>query len=177
VVGGDVPRIIVGVHGSVSSLHALRFAVAEARLRGGVLYSVIAWSAPGGDMVDRMSPVPHLRRVWRANALARLRSAWNDALGGVPADVPAHLMAEQGLPGWVLTGLATDEHDLLVVGAGRGGPVRRLTHRSVPRYCLARAECTVLVVPPPALARGLDHGVLPRVFRHRRVMHDLLHNR
>jgi nucleotide-binding universal stress UspA family protein len=177
VAGGDIPRILVGVHGSVSSLHALRFAVAEARLRGGVLYSVIAWSAPGGDMVDRRSPDPRLRRVWRTNALARLRSAWDDALGGVPDDIPVHLMAEQGRPGWVLTGLASDEDDLLVVGAGRGGAVRRATHRSVPRYCVARARCKVMVVPPPVLARGLDHGVLPAVFRQRRIMHDLLHDR
>lgn len=175
--GGNVPRIFVGVHGSPSSLHALRFAVSEARLRCGILYSVIAWSAPGGDMIDRVSPQPHLRRFWRDSALLRMRSAWDEALGGVPDDIPVRFIAEQGQTGWVLTGLADSEDDLLVVGAGRSCAVRRLVHRSVPRYCVARARCQVLVVPPPPLAHGLDHGVLPAAFRHRRAMHDLLNQR
>lgn len=175
VVDGYIPRIFVGVNGSVGSLHALRCAVGEARRTGGVLYSVIAWSAPGpgGDLLDRRVPEPHLRNAWRAAALGRLRGAWDDALGGPPDDLPVHLLAEQGRPGWVLAGLADSDDDLIVVGAGRTGPL----HRSVPRYCVARARCRVLVVPPPPLARGLDHGVLPAAFRHRRVVHDVLRDR
>jgi nucleotide-binding universal stress UspA family protein len=173
VLDGNVPRIFVGVHGSVGSLHALRGAVTEARRTGGVLYSVIAWSAPGGDMLDRRIPDAHLRHAWRHAALRRLRAAWNDALGGVPDDLPVHLLTEQGRPGWVLTGLADTEDDLIVVGSGRRG----LAHRSVARYCVAQSRCPVLVVPPPALARGLDHGVLPAAFRHRRALHDVLHHR
>jgi nucleotide-binding universal stress UspA family protein len=170
---GGVRRIFVGVHGSVGSLHALRRAVDEARLRDAVLYSVNAWTPPGGETLDRRVPEPHLRRVWVAAAMRTLRAAWDDAMGGVPADVHVFLRAERGRPGWVLTGLATLDTDLIVVGAGRSGPLRRLTHRSVARYCVARAECRVLVVPPPPLARDLDHGVL----RHRRAVHDLLDDR
>ena len=169
-VGGSVPRIFVGVHGSVGSLHALRAAVAQARADGGVVYSVVAWSAPGGDMLDRRVPEPHLRSVWRHAAWERLRAAWEQALGGVPEDLPVRLLAEQGRPGWVLTGLADRDDDLIVVGAGRSGTL----HRSVSRYCVARAHCPVLVVPTPDFARGLDHGMLPASFRHRRALHDLL---
>lgn len=175
----NIPRIFVGVSGSIGSLHALRCAVAEARRTNGVLYSVLAWSAPGpgGDLLDRRVPEPHLRNVWRATALRRLRDAWDDALGGLPDDLPAHLLTEQGRPGWVLTELADSDDDLIVVGAGRTGSLYRTAHRSVPRYCVARARCRVLVVPPPALARGLDHGVLPAAFRHRRALHDVLRDR
>jgi nucleotide-binding universal stress UspA family protein len=173
VADGGVARVFVGVHGSVGSLHALRRAVAEARLRDAVLYSVIAWTPPGGETLDRRAPEPHLRRVWVTAALETLRTAWDDALGGVPTDVPVYLRAERGQPGWVLTGLANLDTDLLVVGAGRGGRLRRLAHRSVARYCAARAGCGVLVVPEPPLARRLAHGVLPAL-RQRRAVHDLL---
>lgn len=150
-------RIFVGVNGSVSSLHALRRAVAEARLRDAVLYSVIAWTPPGGETLDRRTPEPHLRRAWLTAALCTLRSAWDDALGAVPDDIPVYLRGDRGHPGWVLTELADRDDDLIVVGAGHGGPLRRATHHSVARYCVARAVCPVVVVPPPPLARQLSH--------------------
>jgi nucleotide-binding universal stress UspA family protein len=175
VAGDDVPRIFVGVHGSVGSLHALRCAVDEARRRDGIVHSVIAWTPPGGEMLDRRSPEPHLRRIWMAGAGRRLRAAWDEALGGVPADVPVHLAVVRGPAGRVLTGLADRDDDLLVLGAGRGGSVRWTPRGAVPRFCVRRAVCRVLVVPLPALARGLDHGVLPSL-RRRRAMHDLLND-
>ena len=173
---GGAARVFVGVHGSVGSLHALRRAVTEARARHAVLYSVIAWTPPGGETLDRRLPDPHLRRVWTSAAMRVLRAAWQDALGGVPGDLPVHLLAHRGRPGWVLCGLADAEDDLVVIGAGRPGPLRRATRHSVARYCCANATCGVLVVPPPALARTLDRGVLPASLRHRRAMHDLLHH-
>jgi nucleotide-binding universal stress UspA family protein len=176
-VDGDGSRIFVGVHGSVGSLHALRCAVAEARRRDAVLYSVIAWTPPGGEMLDRRSSDPHLRRVWVSCALRVLRGAWQDALGGIPDDVRVFLRAHRGQPGWVLSGLADSEDDLIVVGTGRSSLLHRVTHHSVARYCCAKAVCGVLVVPPPALARTLDHGLLPASLRRRRAMHDLLQDR
>lgn len=168
VVDGGIPRIFVGVHGSIGSLHALRRAVAEARERRGVVYSVIAWRPPGGDLLDRRVPAPDLRRYWTTTVLMSLRAAWQDAFGGAPDDVPVHLLAERGRPGWVLTGLADSEDDLIVVGAGRPGPMRRL-RPSVARYCVAKASCPVLVVPPSPLDRQLGH-------RHRWEIGDLLDN-
>lgn len=157
-IDGERRRIFVGVHGSIGSLHALRRAVAEARLRDAELYSVIAWTPPGGDALDRRAPEPHLRRVWLTAAHRTLRRAWDEALGGVPDDIPVHLRGDRGHPGWVLTELADREDDLIVVGAGRGGSWRRVTHHSVARYCVARAVCPVVVVPPPPLARELGHA-------------------
>jgi nucleotide-binding universal stress UspA family protein len=172
----DVPRVFVGVHGSIGSLHALRRAVDEAREREAVLYTVIAWTPPGGEMLDRRTPEPQLRRLWSANALRTLRAAWNDARGGIPTDVRVHLRADRGQPGWVLTELADQPTDLIVVGAGCAGPLRRKTHHSVARYCVTHAGCGVLVVPPPPLARTTAHRVLPAALRQRRALHDLLKN-
>lgn len=151
----------------MTSLHALRSAVDEARRRDAVLYTVIAWRAPGGDMIDRAAPEPHLRRVWRDIAMRTLRTAWDEALGGLPDDLPVHLLAERGRAGWVLTELADRDDDLLVVGAARRPSLPR---RSVARYCVARARCAVLVVPPPPLVRHLDHNAL----RRRRAVHAVV---
>ncbi|HEX3647287.1 MAG TPA: universal stress protein, partial [Pseudonocardiaceae bacterium] len=155
------------------SLHALRRAVDEARLRDAVLYSVIAWTPPGGDTLDRRVPEPHLRRIWVSAALRTLRAAWDEAMGGVPSDVHVFLRAERGQPGWVLTGLAALGTDLIVVGAGRGGALRRVGRHSVPRYCTTKAACGVLVVPAPPLARQFEHGVLPGL-RQRKAVQELL---
>ena len=53
-----------------------------------------------------------------------------------------------GKPGTVLTGLARQDSDLLVIGAGRRAPLR-LPGSPVSRYCLAHAHCPVLAIPPP----------------------------
>ena len=44
-----VRRILVGVHGSLGSLQALRYAAAEARERDVPLIPVIAWTPPVGQ--------------------------------------------------------------------------------------------------------------------------------
>ena len=56
------------------------------------------------------------------------------------------------------------DYDVLVVGAGRQGMLARLPFSKVSRYCLAHAQCPVMAVPPPALARELTHGRLAWAF-------------
>jgi len=56
-----VRRIIVGVHGSLGSMQALRWAAEEARGRQVPLVPVIAWVPPGGDLAERSHPSPLLR--------------------------------------------------------------------------------------------------------------------
>lgn len=51
--------------------------------------------------------------------------------------------------------LACRPDDLLVIGAGRRGPLGRIRGGQVSRYCLAHATCLVLAVPPPALAEDM----------------------
>ncbi|KAA2250997.1 universal stress protein [Solihabitans fulvus] len=148
-------RIVVGVDGGPNSLQALRRAVEEARSRGALVESVLAWTAPGGELVDRRSPSPHLRQLWTADAQERLRTAWDEALGGPPADLAVRLTVARGPAGWVLVAIADREDDLLVVGSGCRGLLRRALHTSVSRYCVARAGCPVLAVPPSRLARQL----------------------
>ena len=154
-----VCRIIVGVHGSLGSLQALRYAADEARLRNVPLLPVTAWVPPGGDIAERRHSSPYLRKIWREDAWQRLWAAFNAGLGGVPADLRVEPHVARGEFGPVLVDIADQPDDLLIIGTGRrAGPVRAL-HRSVSRYCLAHAKCPVLAIPPSALMDEMSHGL------------------
>jgi nucleotide-binding universal stress UspA family protein len=152
-----VRRIIVGVHGSLGSLQALRYAADEARQRDVPLLPVIAWVPPGGDMAERRVPSPHLRKVWREAAAERLLAAFDAGLGGMPADLHVEPQVARGETGPVLVDTADQPDDLLIIGTGRRAGFGRVLHRSVSRYCLAHARCPVLAVPPSALMDEMSH--------------------
>jgi nucleotide-binding universal stress UspA family protein len=155
-----VRRVVVGVHGSLGSLQALHYAAEEARGRQVLLVPVIAWIPPGGDFAERSHPSSYLRRVWRDAARERLTAAFDEALGGLPDDLPVQQRVERGEAGPVLVDVADQPGDLLIIGTGRRGLAGRALHRSVGRYCLAHAKCPVLAVPPSALMDELAHGWL-----------------
>jgi nucleotide-binding universal stress UspA family protein len=151
-------RVITGVSGSPGSLRALRFAAEVAGERGVPLLPVLAWSPPGGEMADRRFPSLYLRQVWREAAARELGEALELAFGGEPADLLVRPAVVRGPAGPVLVAAACEPGDLLVVGAGQRGPVRRWLGGRVARFCLARADCPVIAVPPAdlaAAARGL----------------------
>jgi nucleotide-binding universal stress UspA family protein len=165
-----VRRIIVGVHGSLGSLQALRRAADEARVRHVPLVPVVAWVPPGGDMAERSHPSPYLRQVWRETAAKRLVDAFDEGLGGVPDDLEVQARVERGDAAAVLVDLADQPGDLLVIGTGGRHPVSRALRRSVGRYCLAHARCPVLAVPPSALMDEVRRGLLPWPRRGRHVL-------
>jgi nucleotide-binding universal stress UspA family protein len=154
-----VRRIIVGVHGSLGSLQALRYAADEARQRDVPLLPVTAWVPPGGDLAERRHSSPYLRKVWRDDAWKRLWAAFDAGLGGVPADVRVEPHIARGETGPVLVNAADQPDDLLIIGTGRRAGLGRMVHRSVSRYCLAHAKCPVLAVPPSALMDEVGHGL------------------
>ena len=154
-------RVLVGTSGSPGSLHALRYGEGLARALDAVLIPVIAWELPGGD---RVGPSGGLRQACRDLACQRLRDALMAVWGDVPGDPRVQPHVERGPAGWVLVNLASRPDDVLVVGAGRRGALGRLAFSKVSRYCLARAQCPVVAIPPPALAGELGHGRLARAF-------------
>lgn len=156
----EVRRIIVGVHGSLGSLQALRYATEEARERGVPLMPVIVWIPPGGSFAERGQPSARLRDLWQDAARQRLVAAFEAGLGGVPADVVVDLCAERGETGPVLVDIASKPGDLLVIGTGRRSLIGRALRESVGRYCLAHAKCPVLAVPPSALMDEMGRGHL-----------------
>jgi nucleotide-binding universal stress UspA family protein len=164
-----VRRIVVGVHGSLGSLQALRWAADEARERQVPLIPVIAWVPPGGDLAERGHPSPYLRRVWSEAASDRLMDAFEAGLGGLPSDVVLEPCVARGETGPVLVDIADQPGDLLVIGTGRRSLVSRAMRKSVGRYCLAHAKCPVLAVPPSALMDEMTHGSRPWSLRGRRA--------
>jgi nucleotide-binding universal stress UspA family protein len=167
-----VRRIIVGVHGTLGSLQALRFAEAEARQRDVPLLPVIAWVPPGGDLAERRNSSPYLRKIWREAAWERLQAAFNDGLGGIPADLQVEPRVERGETGPVLVDTADQPEDLLIIGTGRRGHLGRMFCSSVGRYCLAHARCPVLAVPPSALMDEMSHGLHSWHIRHHALIPD-----
>jgi nucleotide-binding universal stress UspA family protein len=160
-----VRRVIAGVSGSPGSILAVRHAAAQARAHDAALVPVLSWLPPGGDFADRSRPSPVLRRIWKEAAWQRLWSALELAFGGIPEDLAVQPKVLRGDTSLVLTGVADQPGDLLVIGAGRRGAGRLMGSR-VSRYCLAHAQCPVLAVPPPTLA-SLSRGPRGWAFRHR----------
>jgi nucleotide-binding universal stress UspA family protein len=171
-----VGRVIVGTSGSPGSLQALRYGEGLARAHGAVLIPVLAWELPGGDYGERVQPSGELRQVWQNLACRRLRDALIAVWGMVPGDPLVQPHLERGPAGWVLVNLAHRPGDVLVVGAGRRGTLAQMVFSRVSRYCLAHAQCPVLAIPPPAIARELRHGHLAWRLRHRLLTADQILN-
>jgi nucleotide-binding universal stress UspA family protein len=171
-------RVIVGASGSPGNLCALRYAEYLARAAGATLIPVHAWIPPGGDVADRRCPSFYLRRVWTEDAWQRLREALEAAWGQPPADLTIEPVVERGEPGAVLISIASQEGDVLVIGAGRRGTLTHLFSGRVSRYCLAHAHVPLVAIPPPALAAQLRSNPLSWVFWHRSLTPDrILHDR
>jgi nucleotide-binding universal stress UspA family protein len=168
----SVRRIVVGASGSPGNLPALRHAVALARAEAVTLVPVHAWVPPGGDLADRRQPSAELRKIWKDAAWQRLWRAVDAAWGGIPPGLSVEPRVVRGEAGPVLTAVAGEHGDLLVVGAGRRGAIRHLLWAQVSRYCLAHATCPVLAVPPTALAHEAGHGLNGWRFRHRVLAFD-----
>jgi nucleotide-binding universal stress UspA family protein len=156
-----VRRILVGVHGSLGSLQALRYAADEARARNVPLVPVLAWVPPGGELAERRHPSPYLRRIWREAAWQRLWDAFDAGLGGVPAGLTVEAQVVRGETGPVLVDAASSPEDLLIIGTGRRSALGRMLRHSAGRYCLAHARCPVLAVPPSALMDEIGRGPRP----------------
>ena len=142
---GSASRVVAGVDGSADSAAALRFAAAEARLRGGELHVVHAWmdtvSGYGGP--PWAVPATTLQEQARATLRASMQTTWRNGSPGV------RVRAEtiEGVEWDVLTE-AAEAADLLVVGSrGRSG-WSSLLLGSVGLRCITYAPCPVAVVHP-----------------------------
>ena len=139
-------RIVVGVDGSAHARQALRFALAEAALRGARVVVVGSWAVPPLAATGvGMIPAFDLLRTELADSasevLSRELAEVADAAAGV--EVEQHLA--QGDAAGVLVEAAAGA-ELLVFGSrGRGG-VTGTVLGSVSRACLHHAPCPVAVV-------------------------------
>ena len=138
--------VIVGVDGSAHGREALRFALAEAALRGARLGIVHSWSIPPLTATGiGMIPAFGLLRDELAEAAAETLEAELErvAEGAPRVELERHVV--QGDAAGALVERATGA-DLLVVGSRGHGAVASTVLGSVSRACLHHAPCPVAVV-------------------------------
>jgi nucleotide-binding universal stress UspA family protein len=141
---GGSGRIVVGVDSSATSLKALRWALAEARLRGSSVELVHAFPRPelvGMTMVVTLPSDDELRE-----ASAQVVQESLDAVGG-PGDVAVSVHVGPGGPASMLVDIAAGA-DLLVIGSRGLGGFRGLLLGSVTQQVIAHAPCPVVVITP-----------------------------
>ncbi|MFB7510196.1 universal stress protein [Streptomyces broussonetiae] len=149
-------RVVVGVSGSLGGSTALARAAAEARRRGAELWPVLAWEPPEGDLAGRRFPATTaMVPQWERLAHEQLLEALREVFGTADTGLPGQALVVRGAPGRALVRIADREDDVLVIGTGQRGRLRRALWPSVSRYCLAHATCPVLAVPPSPLESAL----------------------
>lgn len=146
----EVRRIVVGVDGSETSRHALRWAADEAKSRGSQLHVVHAWEVPAPAVPVGVGAG---RRTAQAEgqhdeASKLVADVVRDELGEAPpGDVRTSI--GRGPAARVLLDTARDA-DLLVVGSRGLGGFRGLLLGSVSSKMAAHAPCPVVIVRPAA---------------------------
>ena len=127
------PRVVVAVDHSLAGFAALRVAVAMARSRRVPLRAVRATAGIGAADEEY------------------IRWAFDEAVGGIPPDLEVHLDVSFGSASWMLSRLAPDPRDLIVVANDGRGMIRATLSGSLPRAVFKHARCQVLVVPAPEM--------------------------
>ncbi len=141
-----VSRVVVGVDGSDSSLAAARWAVSEARRRGGVLVLVCVWEG-----VTRTPSYAPFEMVTVVGAKEAAQAALDEVMRRVAsapdsAGVELEPLLIEGVPGPVLVEESASA-DVLVVGSHGRGPLTRALLGSVSSYCVHHASCSTVVIP------------------------------
>ena len=97
-------------------------------------------------------------------------TAFEEGLGALPPDLPVQALVIRGPARRVMVAVVNREVDVLVVGAGRHGPLHRAWYSSIPHHALAHSTCTVITVPPSPLAA--EAGRIRSGRRWRRALRD-----
>jgi nucleotide-binding universal stress UspA family protein len=139
-------RIVVGVDGSEPSRAALRWAMAEADLRGAALEAVHCYAVPiYGDVSGLGTASSGLDEEGiRADAQRQLDEILAEVSGRTNGK-PVLRRVDPGPPSTVLTEAAAGA-DLVVVGARGLGSLRSLLLGSVSQHVAHHAACPVVIV-------------------------------
>jgi len=161
------PAIVVGVDGSTGAREALRWALAEGRLRNSPVRVVHAWTVGYiGAGVDGYGAWSGALGAYTSlgTDLNDLHRAAEDLLEQAIAEVgeesegvEIERLVVQGTPSEVLVHAAAPS-DLLVVGSRGHGGFLGLMLGSVSQQCVHHARCPVVVVHGKAPAAGHAAG-------------------
>ena len=136
-------RIVVGVDGSEPAARALRWALAEARLRGSSVRVVHAWEYPyvGGGLAGIPIPGGMTEGIAEGAAHTLDRAVADQSTDGV--DVERTLVRGPAVQALLD---AAEGADLLVVGSRGHGGFAGLLLGSVSQQCAHHASCPVVIV-------------------------------
>ena len=144
--------IVVGVDGSSGSELALRWALAESRVRQTNVRAVHAWLAPASTGWGYLPP-----ELFDTEALTRgAQETVEDAVrkvAGEDSEVEIEAVAREGAADDVLCEEAASA-ELLVVGSRGHGGFTGLLLGSVGQQCAHRASCPVVIVRRPTAKVG-----------------------
>ena len=141
-------RIVVGVDHSAGSVEALRWALAHARLTGGVVEAVAAWQAPLRNASAHGWPARGVDDD--AGIVRHAEEALTETVGQVldgednPAAVTTRVI--EGPAAQVLLA-AGKGAELLVLGSRGRGAFAGMLLGSVSQHCVQHALCPTVVIP------------------------------
>jgi nucleotide-binding universal stress UspA family protein len=151
---GEMPRIVAGVDGSPASLTALRWAIRQAEVTGGIVDAVIAWQVPVTMSGYGWAPmaIPECSE-YIESATKTLQEAVSEAAG--PEGNPrVHTVVAEGAPAKVLLDIS-DGADLLVLGSRGHRMLTETLLGSTVQECVHHARCPVVITRgEPARARA-----------------------
>lgn len=136
-----VPRIVVGIDGSESSLQALERAARQAELTGAALEAVMTW-----DLPVTYDWFPQIPADWdpQADVTKSLHKIVEQERQAHP-DVTVYPRVVQSHPAPVLIE-ASRGAELLVLGCRGHGEFAGMLLGSVSAHCVTHAHCPVLIV-------------------------------
>ena len=132
--------LVVGLDGTDRSHDALRFAIAEARLRGGSVEAITAWREDQGE--------EGIEKAERIQEEARTA-----VLGDYEGEPPVAFKVVAGRPEHVLVD-ASSPARLIVVGAHGVRSIRHTALGALSEYTARLAYCPVVVIPAPEPQRS-----------------------
>ncbi|WP_327425486.1 universal stress protein (plasmid) [Streptomyces sp. NBC_01527] len=140
----ETGRIVVGVDGSDSSKQALRWAVRQAQLTGGVVEAVTAWDFPQfHGALGWLPPSSSDEAAVEGRARRELAEAIEETVGSQPP-VEVRTEVRYGTAAGVLLDAARGASMLVVGSRGLGG-FSGLLLGSVAQHCTQHAACPVVV--------------------------------
>jgi len=137
-------KIVVGVDGSAGSRAALRWAHAEAQLRGATLEAVTVWQLPVMAWLPAFGAMPPPEDLSGEAERALVATLAEEGVSSTE-EVPVVSVVAEGAAAAALLD-AADDADLLVVGSRGHGGFTELLLGSVSHQCVSHAPCPVVVV-------------------------------
>lgn len=135
-------KIVVGIDGSSSAQHALRWAIEEAQLRHARIEAVYAWSisaiayvSPGTAMMLRTTDLNEVGNEMLRNSI--------DAVDTFSVNISCSVIEET--PTRALLQRSADA-ELLVLGAYASDQFSAVSLGSTHEHCIKHCECPVVIV-------------------------------